>query len=255
MGVLDDLKREAKQIKELQAEATEKATQERESTAKRIEPRMTRLAQYLSEMATNLNVVDPDVRVDYEVPGAGLLKSLRQCDYRANVPDSRRPDEVIFQFVCRRDGSVNFEVEGKALAQRTRQRLWDHNLRFSSKLSADGDGSFSLERAITVSFEFTAQLDDGTIRLRVRNLDDLGSHNMHYQPEQLDDEFLEELGRAVLRKSNRFSELSGNTLSEDARRQLQQKLARDQYQKLSPEDQLLSENDEERGTRKGLFGR
>ncbi|MCH9670166.1 MAG: hypothetical protein K0U93_01845 [Gammaproteobacteria bacterium] len=256
MGVLDDLKREAKTIRELQEQAHSKALSERDNILERVAPRMTALAEYLRDMAASLTVVQPDVRFDYDVHGCGSLKALEQCEYRAVVPDARPIEHVTFQFQCRSTGTVRFEVVGKDAAERQRQYLWSHNLRFTSKLSADAVGSFTLEKMVPVSFEFQAMMDSGVIRLRVRNLEQLGAHNMSFEPEQVDEEFMEELAKAALRQPSRFRELSGNTISEEARRELQQKLVADQYRKLAPEQQLLEDTQQsKRGPLTKLFRR
>ena len=109
---------------------------------------------------------------------------------------------------------------------------------------------------VPVSFEFQAMMDSGVIRLRVRNLEQLGAHNMSFEPEQVDEEFMEELAKAALRQPSRFRELSGNTISEEARRELQQKLVADQYRKLAPEQQLLEDTQQsKRGPLTKLFRR
>jgi hypothetical protein len=81
--------------------------------------------------------------------------------------------------------------------------------------------------------EFETDVELGSVRMRERNLEVLGSKTIYYGPDQLTENFFDELGKAVLRQPNRFSELSGNTLSDDARRRLRQQLAHDGLRRLS----------------------
>lgn len=253
MGVLDDLRKEAATVKAQEEHARSSEQAQREAVLKKIRPRMQRLYGYLRELSENLNVVDPDVRYDYEVEGFGPLKDLHHQAYRVSTPDNRTVNPVTFHFNCACEGGVKFHVKGKDAAERQRQYMWQHNLRFTSKNLVDGSGVFFLETFVPVTFEFEAQPDREAIRLRVRNLEGLGTNTTYFHPDQLNEEFLEEFGKAILRKHNRFAELSGNALSEEARKRLRQQLAHDSYRRLTERQSRKSAAPPEDGHRRGLF--
>jgi hypothetical protein len=48
-----------------------------------------------------------------------------------------------------------------------------------------------------------------------------------YDPERIDSEFMDELGKYILRRPNRFRELSGFEMPEELRQKLREKLGRD----------------------------
>jgi len=137
--------------------------------------------------------------------------------------------------------------------------MWDHNLRFTSKLLADGTGVFNLEKFVPVTLEFESQPGRGAVRLRIRNLQVLGTNTVYFEPERLTVEFCEELGKAVLRKANRFDELSGNRLSYEARKRLRQQLVQDGYQRLNEargrEEDPGQRSSRRRGFLRGLLRR
>lgn len=233
MGVLDELKKEAATVKaKVERSRSDEQTQ-RDAVLRELRPRMQALYAFLKELADNLAVVNPDVRVAYEVGGFGQLKGLRQEGYRVSTPDNRALSHFTLHFNCVSAGTVRFQVKGKEAAERQRQAMWQNNLRFTSKALSDGTGVFHLETHIPVTLEFETDVERGNVRMRERNLEVLGSNTIYYDPEQLTEDFFDELGKAVLRQPNRFSELSGNTLSEDARRRLRQQLAHDGLRRLS----------------------
>ena len=233
MGVLDELKKEAATVKAQEEQARTSEEAQRDAVLQKIRPKMQSLYGFFRELAENLNVVEPDIRYEYEIAGFGSIKGLLQHGYRVSTPDNRTLAQFTFHFNCASEGGVKFQVKGKEAAERQRQSMWQHNLRFTFKSLSEGTGVFFLETYVPITFEFESQMDRGAIRLRVRNLDLLGTNTIYYEPDQLNDEFLNEIGKAILRKPNRFNELSGNTLSDDARRRLRQQLAHDGYKRLS----------------------
>lgn len=255
MGVLDDLKKEAAAVTARAEESRNTEQERREEILRQIGPKMRELYNFFKELAETLNVVQPDVRADYQVDGFGMLQGLHQEGYRLSTPDNRALTQLTFRYDCVSEGSTKFRIRGKEATERQRQYLWEHNLRFTAKILSDGDGEFSLETVVPVSFEFESDPERGAIRARVRNLNVLGATNTFYGTDQLTSEFLDELGKAVLRKPSRFNELSGNELSDDARKRLRQQLAHDGYKRLAEAQVTESEDTgEARSKKKGLFG-
>lgn len=253
MGLLDELKREAETVKAREEEARSSVEAERDAVLKQLRPRMHGLYGFLKELAENLSVVNPDVRATYKVDGFGDVTGLRQEGYRVSTPDNRALTQFTLHFNCVSDGGVKFQTKGKENSERQRQYMWGHNLRFTSKLLADGSGVFFLETFVPVTLEFELAAERGAVRLRERNLLLLGTNTTYYTASQLTDEFFDEIGKAILRKPNRFSELSGNTLSDDARRRLRQQLAHDGYKKLSEKQRLEAAESNGEPKRRGLL--
>ena len=88
-----------------------------------------------------------------------------------------------------------------------------------------------MDAYIPVTFEFEADFDTGKVAMRARNVETLGSTRAVFGPNQLDAEFMDELVKRLVRKPNRFQEISGNFISEETRMRLRQQLAHDQYKR------------------------
>ena len=86
-----------------------------------------------------------------------------------------------------------------------------------------------MDAYIPVSFEFEADFDNARINMRMRNVDTLGSSRVVFEPSQIDENFMDELGKLMVRESSKFQDLIGNTVSEETKMRLRQQLAHDQY--------------------------
>ena len=80
-------------------------------------------------------------------------------------------------------------------------------------------------------FELHADPACELVRLRVRNLECLGVVEYSYPPERVTEELMEELGKRVLGKPNRFKALSGDVIESAARDALKSEIARDSRRK------------------------
>ena len=208
MSVLDDLKKQAEEVKAQQAAASDTTERKKERVLQSVRPRMQALYKYLKDTCEQLVIVDPDVHMSYEVRGFGKLGPLRQGDYKVAADDPRNLDKFTLSFACTRPDQIKFQVDGKERAVQQKEFLWSCNLRFTSKVTADGSGVFFMDAYIPVTFEFEADFDNARIKMRMRNVDSLGSSRVVFEPDQINDEFMEELAKLMIRKSNKFQELA-----------------------------------------------
>ncbi|NIR29142.1 MAG: hypothetical protein GWN84_07470 [Gammaproteobacteria bacterium] len=253
MGFLDELKQEAEAAKAGEASQNGDA-QERERVFRTaLEPAMRRIHAYLEQVVEQLNVVNLDARVAYEVEGVGRIENLCQSNYKLKVDDPARLYDFTLCYVCSREGRIRFEKRGKPASEHLRDTLRSHGLDLSYKMGVDGNAVFTLAMMVPVSFTFEADTDHKVIRLRVRNLDILGACNYSLSPDKVDDAWLEELAKRIARRPNRFDELVGNVLPDEARRRLQRELEEMQRQRARELLERAQEEAEEK--KKGLLGR
>ena len=108
------------------------------------------------------------------------------------------------------------------------------------KCSGAGKSKVVLEPTIAVRFELRADVDNGVMRLRVRNLERLGAVEYSFPPERVTEELMEELGKRMLAKPNRFKALSGDMMDVTNRDALKSEIARDQRRKKAELGGILS---------------
>ncbi|MDX1432114.1 MAG: hypothetical protein R3286_06660 [Gammaproteobacteria bacterium] len=232
MGVLDELKKEAQQVRAKVDEAKTSTEVKSEKKRREIEPKLKALYKYFKEFADHLNVVDPDVTGDYLLEGLGTLTNLRQREYKITTDDPEAVEKFTFHWVCSREGRQEFKVGNPVTAEMHRESLWNMNLRFNKRDLQDGAGAvFVVEAYVPVSFEFEADYERGLVRLKLKNLGALGVINHLYEPERVTGELMDELAKCVLRRPNRFDELSGNTLSDTTRQRIKEQLEQERIQR------------------------
>ncbi len=226
MSFLDELRKEASAVKKQQNDDVSSTVARNQMILRGLLPRMRALYKHLKEYAESLTVVKQNVAVSYELKGFDILENLVQSDYRAYTDDPRQLSKFAFAFNCRGDETVTLKTQGYDRYLSVKEYLWSHNLRFASKVSGRGEGVFHLEPLVPVSFEFAADVEKAAIRLRVRNMDSLGTSTFTYNPDLVNSNFMEELARYIMRKPNRFDDLSGNRISDDTRRRLRDEVER-----------------------------
>ena len=227
MGLLDELQEEARELEQRRDVA---AVEDRARTAlaeEKLRPRLQAAYCYFESLIESVRVVAPEVCLHCELPGFGRVGELNPSEYRIwlNTPD----DFPTFVFGYDSVSSSRFECQlNDKVAENVRKTLAAENIRCGVQSSSAGVSRMILEPTIPVRFELYADPTHGVVRLRVRNLDRLGVVEYSYRPEQVTEELMEELGKRMLGKPNRFKELSGDVVEASRRDALKSENARDQ---------------------------
>ncbi len=232
MGLLDELKQEAESVKAREDEAPDTTQTQAQHARRKLEPKMKALYKYFMEFNEHLNVVSPDVSGDYLLEGLGTLTNLRQGDYKLATDDPKSIQKFTFHWSCSRAGRQEFKVANPILAEKHREILWNLNLRFNKRDLQKGAGAvFVVEAYVPVSFEFEADPDKNVICLKLKNLGALGVINHSYPPDKVNAELMDELAKCVLRRPNRFDELSGQKMSDTLRQRIRESVEKEREQR------------------------
>lgn len=224
MGLLDDLKQEAEELKSKEDESAPEDTQAEMERARRLlEPKMKALYKYFTEFCEHLNVVTPDVSGDYLLEGLGTLSNLHQGDYKLATEDPNSIQKFTFHWSCAGRGSKEFKVSNPIIAEKHRETLWNLNLKFNKRDLQNGAGAvFVVEAFVPVSCEFETDPVKNVIRMKLKNLGALGIINHAYPPDKINEELMDEFAKLVLRRPNRFDELSGEKMSDTLRQRIRE---------------------------------
>ncbi len=230
MGLLDDLKQEAEELKAKGDDAPE-TTQtdvDVDRARRQLRAKMQALYKYFNEFNEHLNVVSPDVSGDYLLEGLGTLTNLRQGDYKLATDDPKSIQKFTFHWACARQGRHEFKVLNPIIAEKHREHLWNQNLRFNKRDLQKGAGAVLVVDAyVPVSFEFEADPVKNVISLKLKNLGALGTVTHTYPSDKVNAELMDELAKCVLRRANRFDELSGEKMSDTLRQRLRENLEKE----------------------------
>ena len=105
-----------------------------------------------------------------------------------------------------------------------RKHLADKTVHYF-ETDADNDHVvITLANPVCTRFIYAADLDNCMIVLNLNNYDGPWSSLMKYKPEDITEELMDETAKYILGEENRFSELSGNAVSEKTILQLREHL-------------------------------
>lgn len=213
MGLLDDLKQQAESRK-VQEQTTEA---ERARHLLEVNAALRSAFQYLTELASSLNVLKPDAARTFYIDAATRFENFRQGDYR--VRDRRKTvdhkdylEEVTLRFSWTGAQPLVVEKDTPALIQRLRDSLAAYNLRNLCKEVKNERGAveraiFTIEPEVIADAAFAGNWDTGKVRLTLKNVEVLGVVEFQYETTELDGALFEELAKLLLGKPNSLRNL------------------------------------------------
>ena len=133
MGLLDDLKKEADNLKDQESVRT----QSLKANAASVDRALRKTFQYLNELFRQLNVVKPPCTRSYDLLTVGKISGFIQVDYRIDYRTSQRDNMEHYESLAvtfKRTKPEQLTVKRDAeQIERFRDLLWQNNLRFTSE--------------------------------------------------------------------------------------------------------------------------
>ena len=218
MSLLEQLAREAEEIKAQQRQEESERDQSRDRIVRTLMPRVRAAHGYFDKVKEHLAVLAPNLEASYSVPGIGEISGLKQGNY-ACFTDTvlEKMTRFTFRYIYASEQPVQKNVQHASVVANLRNYLTNNSLKFSIRDGKAGSGLFTIESWIPVSFEFSADSESNTVRLDIRNLRMLGVQTYNFAPEKIDRSFVDEIAKCALHQPNRLGELTGNFLAESAR--------------------------------------
>ncbi len=231
MGILDELKQEA----DLKRACEEQQKRDQEQLEKRyrqeILPKMQKIYTFFKEMVEYLQYLQKPIEIDSYSKRYPQFDPLVQKEYKlttdqfGGVSHFDELKEIYLKFYCIGEGSFELQVKNQAEVEQLIAFLgskkvpfeWSRQFNRVEKSSA----TFVIERKIPVKIQFVVDIEQGFIRLDIYNYHNFNHIFRVYRPQDIDDAFLDELARFILRKENRFSH---EKLTEAQRRAIRERL-------------------------------
>jgi len=254
MGILDDLKKEADRLQDEQDTEQGSETRLEQRYQEVAKPLMKRIATYLCEMAEQLKVVKLPVPVAYDVPGIGLVKELNQDNYRVYLDSREAPRKIAFQFACT-SGSVNkYTVTPMTAADEARQFMDKQQIHYSEWGVRDGNDKligahFECQMQIQVKLVFTVDMENERLVATSINRHGLTIKHSNFGFNSVDDEWMDELGHYILRKTEQLGVLD---IPDSVREEIQKKVMEEQRRR---EEELKISHEEEESAEKEKEGK
>ncbi|MFT5446887.1 MAG: hypothetical protein ACI9DC_002062 [Gammaproteobacteria bacterium] len=255
MGVLDELKQEAVSIEAKKAREKTSRAAAHSRARERVVPCMRTAYTYFSELKQHLQVVKRQVEASYDIRDVGRVDGLQQGQYGVSTENPEQLDKFSFRCVCAKSGILQVNHSDVASVASYRDYLRSNGLqakvRDASK-GGKGGAIFMVQPAVPVVVELSADYERAVVVLRVRNLSNIGVGRHTLTPEQVDEKFLDEIAKAILRQPNQFDIITGEAISDTTKHRLKERIRAAVRQNELADEMAQREADKERTITKRL---
>lgn len=226
MGLLDELKQKADQLKKELSDDESKRRQKESYYQEVLLPTIQKIFKFLHDLTDHLKVVNPKMDIAYTIPGYGELNGLTQGNYSIRTDSELQTKRVILCFICASPKEIQFSVHGTSEVEDLNAFLRKHHIQYSEWGLRDQDrkligATFQLKFQIEATFQFDADVENGRIILTIRNFEEFNLTQKSYKAEQITDEWLDSIGRYILRMQK---ELHLDNVPEETLEKIRQQL-------------------------------
>jgi hypothetical protein len=209
MGLLDDLKKQAQEVRV----KSEESVEIKRENARAVDFALQLAFRYFNDLAQQLNVLKPPVLVPYRLPELKDMPPLPEfralkmtdfhCDHRTvDVLGKSRFVETFVTYSCKGTEVSRFRLD-VVRAKRLRDLIWQYSLRHTVEEVRNLAGvvtmeHFALEHDFPVQFSFEGDHDNGMLKFQARNLNEFGLLLYYIEARRIDTDALEELAKQIL---------------------------------------------------------
>ena len=204
MGILDSLRKQAESLRQQTARDSGSHSLAELNHSAAVD-RLRAVHNFLLDLVEQVYVVDPETEFDYDIPEVGTLTGLKLGRLEL-MALTRGEMEVTLSYSLYKEGETRFQVPADS-AEILQHGLRENGLWVVAERTADESSGLlplSVKSQVPVRFIFREDFADSLIKLRIENYDMPGSQEFGVHPDQVNDAFLDELGRYVLRMKNGF---------------------------------------------------
>ncbi len=226
MSYLDDLRKKSG-FKKATEEQQRLASEKRELFYKEsIIPALKELYGFLSEVVEHLNYLEHDIFVNYKLGSLGRLKDLKQGDYSLYVDSRDSMTQIMLKFTCTKATPKKLFIEGGKNVARISDYLKSTSLDFQQQNEYDRvhtivSADFTIKATVHVGFEFTADIDNSCISLKVKNFEEFGFKSRRLQVMDVKSDFMDHLARYI---THQVDDFFGLDMEDNLKAKIQQNL-------------------------------
>jgi hypothetical protein len=226
MGYLDDLRKKSgskKAVEDQQRIARDKRELFYQES---IIPALKELYGYLNEVVEHLNYLEAEIFVSYNLGPLGRLKDLKQSDYSLYVDSRQNMTQIMLKFMCNKPEPKKLSIEGGKNVSRVADYLKSTTLDFQQKNEYDRvhtvvRADFTIKSRVHICFEFTADIDNSCISLKVKNFEEFGLKARRLRVEDVKADFMDHLARYI---THQVADFFGLDMEDDLKAKIQKNL-------------------------------
>ena len=257
MGLLDDLKNQAENLKAKEQQEAGNTGDKTQFYKKEIHPRMLDVYRFLNEMVKNLNIINPETIVHYPILPDGEKQALRQGKYNVTIDNDQQIREVKLTCKAELDKPVKLRVKGEDNAKKQGEILADYKIQCKRKDYNDKSyklthSDFIIEGPVNISIQFIGNQDSSYIQLLLGNFEGPGVIKRNIEAKNINKDFLDKLGRYVLREDNKLFALDISERDKQAIREMVEKERAKRELEIAEMDRLAEEEKEKEKSSRGL---
>lgn len=226
MGLLDELRQKAAAAREAQQDPAQ-AKEERANLFRAVAlPAMFRIHRVLSELVTQLKVLQEEAPATVNIPQVGEVAGFVQGQYEI-LSDGMPPETITLRCALRmpRPRPLELRTVGNSITawvdSMRRQGVHTKVLRLLEATRPNQRAYVGIEGNVPVTLQFKIDVDAGALQLFSRNFDQLSDRRQFFSPASVTSQWCEELLKFVLRKEHRFLQAE---LSPEVREQLRRRI-------------------------------
>lgn len=233
MGLLDDLKSQAEKQQDTKSGSPTQQIGSDDFYREHVRLRMDAAHNFLKELVNQLNTLKLDTRANYPFKPDGKTVTLLQQGYKVYSDSIPEPRQITLSFTCGLINPTAYEIQGQGPVMAQTELLERYHFKYEKLEQRDqrqlvSGAKFRLVGPLQV--KFVLQYDDNKqiIKLLLGNFVGPGTSQYNLKPEQIDEAFLDHLGKYILRKE---PSLFKEAISDDVKAMLRKKLQEEQMQR------------------------
>jgi hypothetical protein len=210
MGLLDDLKKQAEQVKTAQQSEDAQRTQSLEL----VEAKMKQSFLYLGELLKQLVVLKPVNPIAFQIPGIADLKDMQFVesfiDYRkTSINDTEVFDQISFYIRWGLPNKIVVDRDMPASAQKVRDVLFMSGIKFaeeeikSARMTTVG-WRFTADSSVVTDVKIKADHGKGLLMVNAKNLMRLGIDDFAVPAADVSEAWLEDFAITLLGQPGNF---------------------------------------------------
>jgi hypothetical protein len=230
MSLLEDLQKQAKQQREKDELAEEERRRLQSYYREVTRPAAGRIYQYLRELTEHLNYLKTSQEITYNIPRYGLIRGRIEPAFRLTVSkdDEQATTKLETTAEIPLETSPEVFLDNGQLVEDMDTFVLERGLSAKkiARRNQQGDplsASFQIYGHIKMTCLVECVWNQPTFEMHFTNFDTLGTVSRAFSPEIVDDEFLDRLGRYIVRQNDSFIQAH---LSDEEREKMREEIRR-----------------------------
>ena len=255
MGILDDLKNQSDIQKAGEADEKQRQVELLKFYQENLHPKMLQLYKFLNELTEHLNYIKTETKVSYPVQSDGSMLEFEQSDYKVTIDSATEVKEINLRFSCVLKEPLIVELENSERILRYTDLLHSYRIEFERTDNKDSryeliSAKFKVVGPIPVNVILHGDVANSSIHLILNNFEKSGLSKHTYKERHITEEFIDGLGRFILRQNPQFLKLDIEDEHKEKIRQNIQADLKQRQQEVEEADRLLKLEEEKKSEKK-----